>query len=174
MLPFYVGSVPLAIYLTKPGSVFQQVLENSLKLIPGGPIANDRVIPALAAMYLFWTFPLTGALSVSGQGMARKEGVDNNHPRQFLHELKGLPLRLRSAHYNLLEGFSGFALGAALVQSINPRDQQSVNLLALHAFLKMFVFYPAYVSNIGIPRTLSHILATSSLLAVCWRLAVGA
>jgi uncharacterized MAPEG superfamily protein len=174
VVPFYLGAAPLSFYLTKPGGALQKVLEAALRLVPGGPVANDRVIPALAAVYLFWTYPLTGAFSVSASGMARKEGYDNNHPRRYVSELTGLPLRLRSAHYNLVEGFGGFALAAALVQSINPRDQQSINLLALHTFLKIFVFGPTYVANLGLPRTLSHVLATGSLLAVCWRLATGA
>jgi uncharacterized MAPEG superfamily protein len=174
VVPLYLGSAPLAFYLTKPGGAFQRVLEAALRMVPGGPIANDRVIPALAAVYLFWTYPFTGAFSTAASGMARKEGYDNNHPRQYVGELKGLPLRLRSAHYNLIEGFGGFALAAALVQSINPRDQQSINLLAFHTFLKVFIFGPTYAANLGLPRTLSHVLAVGSLMAVCWRLATGA
>lgn len=39
--------------------------------------------------------------------MGRREGMDNNHPRKHVHQLEGLPLRLRSAHYALLENFPG-------------------------------------------------------------------
>lgn len=39
--------------------------------------------------------------------MGRREGLDNEHPRRYVHELEGLPLRLRSAHYALMENFPG-------------------------------------------------------------------
>lgn len=37
-------------------------------------------------------------LSAAGQAMGRKDGLDNNHPRKHIHQLDGLPLRMRSAH----------------------------------------------------------------------------
>jgi hypothetical protein len=39
--------------------------------------------------------------------MSREEGLDNDHPRKHIGELEGLPLRLRSAHYALMENFPG-------------------------------------------------------------------
>lgn len=39
--------------------------------------------------------------------MGREEGFDNDHPRKHVHNLEGLPLRLRSAHYALMENFPG-------------------------------------------------------------------
>jgi hypothetical protein len=39
--------------------------------------------------------------------MSREEGLDNDHPRRYVGELEGLPLRLRSAHYALMENFPG-------------------------------------------------------------------
>jgi hypothetical protein len=37
----------------------------------------------------------------------------------------------------------------------------------------LFVHYPAYLSNIAVPRTFAHISATAALINVCWRLAAG-
>ena len=170
----YLAGIPLATYLTKPGGVVQSVLGSSLKLMPGGPVPNDRVIAALTALYAYWAFAGSGAFSVAAQGMGRKAGFDNNHPRAHISDLRGLPLRLRSAHYNLIENFPVFAIAAALQQTINPRDQQGLNLLALHVFLKLVVFYPSYLADLAPPRSLSHLLAMSSVIGVCWRLAVGA
>lgn len=170
----YIAAVPLTTYMTKPGGVFQKVLEATLKLFPGGPVTNDRVIPALSAIYLFWAFAGSGAFSVAAQAMARKEGLDNNHPRSHIHTLQGLPLRMRSAHYNLIENFAGFAIAAALAQSIDPQDQHNKNLLGFHVLLKVIVFYGSYLADISPSRSVSHILATSSVIGVCWRLAVGA
>jgi len=39
--------------------------------------------------------------------MGREEGLDLEHSRKHIHKLDGLPLRLRSAHYALMENFPG-------------------------------------------------------------------
>lgn len=153
----------------------QKLSESLIKLVPGigiSSISNGRAIPALSAIYLFWTFGASGAASAAGQAMAREDGLDNNHPRKHLSHLEGLPLRLRSAHYALMENFPGFALAAALAQVIAPTDSQVVNLLGFHVVAKLLIHYPSYLANVAVPRTLAHISATSALINVCWRLAV--
>lgn len=137
-------------------------------------ISSGRAIPALSAIYLFWTFGASGAGSVAGQAMARPEGLDNDHPRKHIQKLEGFPLRLRSAHYALVENFPGFALAAALAQVIAPTDSQVVNLLGFHVVAKLLVHYPAYLAGFAVPRSVAHISATSALINVCWRLATGA
>ncbi|KAL7777003.1 hypothetical protein CFE70_007424 [Pyrenophora teres f. teres 0-1] len=97
-------------YLTKPDSVMQSLVHAIIKLLPGvdaASITSGRAIPALSAIYLFWTFGASGAISVAGQAMSRREGLDTDHPRKHVHALEGLPLRMRSAHYALLENFPG-------------------------------------------------------------------
>lgn len=106
--------------------------------------------------------------------MARREGLDNNSPRKHVNALDGLPLRLRSAHYGLMENFAGFAVAASLAQSLAPADAQIANLLGLHVLLKVGVYYASYLADTAPPRTLSHVLATSAVINVCWRLANGA
>jgi uncharacterized MAPEG superfamily protein len=86
----------------------------------------------------------------------------------------GLPLRMRSAHYNLMEIFPGFALSAALAQTLAPKNQQVLKLLGLHVLLKCFAYYPFYLLKMGAPRTLSHVFATGASINVAWRLATGA
>ena len=95
-------------------------------------------------------------------------------PREDVHMLRGLPLRMRSAHYNLMEMFPGFALAAALTQSLAPSNQQLINLLGLHVLAKVFVYYPCYLMNVAPLRTASHVFATGSVMNVCWQLAKGA
>ncbi|KAL1609912.1 hypothetical protein SLS60_001577 [Paraconiothyrium brasiliense] len=174
--PLYLALIPLTSYLTKPNSVVQKLSETLIRLIPGvgmSTVSSGRAIPALSAIYLFWTFGASGAASAAGQAMAREEGLDNDHPRKHVTHLEGLPLRLRSAHYALMENFPGFALAAALAQVIAPTDTQVVNLLGFHVIAKLLVHYPAYLANIAVPRTLAHISATSALINICWRLATG-
>lgn len=105
--------------------------------------------------------------------MGREEGLDNDHPRKYVGKLEGFPLRLRSAHYALMENFPGFALAAALAQVLAPNDAQIVNLLGYHVIAKLLVHYPAYLGNVALPRTFAHISATAALINVCWRLAAG-
>ena len=167
-------------------------------------IPKDRIVPALSALYIFMTFGVTGAASGAGQAMAREGGLDDNRrsnpsdlfpqraclmkvnnviptpgltppdPRKDVHNLRGLPLRMRSAHYNLMEMFPGFALAAALTQSLAPGNQQLINLLGLHVLLKCFLYYPCYLLNIPPLRVASHVFATGSVMNVCWHLATGA
>lgn len=66
---------------------------------------------------------------------------------------------------------TAFALAAALSQIIAPNDAQIVNLLGLHVMSKLLIFYPAYLSNVAMVRSLSHVGATAALINVCWRLA---
>lgn len=86
----------------------------------------------------------------------------------------GLPLRLRSAHYNLMEMFPGFALAAALAQTSAPGNQQIINLLGLHVMAKVLLYYPAYLLDIAPPRSLAHMIATGSVINVAYRIALGA
>ena len=169
----YLVGVPITSFITKPDSILQSLVQGVCKLVPGG-VAAGRTIPALSALYIFMTFGASGAFSAAGQAMGRKEGLDDNEPRKFVQDLTGMPYRLRSAHYGLLENFSGFALAAGLAQALAPRDQQITNLLGLHVLLKVIVYYGSYLGNIPPPRTLSHVLATSAVMNVCYRLANGA
>ncbi|RMZ84774.1 hypothetical protein DV737_g934, partial [Chaetothyriales sp. CBS 132003] len=169
----YIIGVPISSYITKPGGIVQIVVQETLKLIPGG-VAADRTIPALTALYTFVTFVGTAVLSVAGQAMSRAEQFDNNHPRKHVNNLDGLPLRLRSAHYGLLEQFPSFAVAASLAQILAPQNQQITNLLGLNVLLKVVGFYVAYVANLAPLRTVSHIVGTSAVVNVLLRLANGA
>jgi len=173
-VPIYLLGVPLTSYVTKESSVVQKLLETTISLLSSvtkTTITADRTIPALAALYTFATFAASGAWSVAGQASASKHGLDNNHPRSNVNSLTGLPLRLRSAHYNLMEMFPGWAIAAALAQTMAPSNQQVVNLLGLHVLAKLFLYYPSYVLDIAPTRSVAHLLATSSVVNVCWRLA---
>lgn len=141
--------------------------------MPGFQSGAGRTIPAISAIYVFWAFGGSGAFSAAGQAMGRKEGLDLSHPRKHVSALNGLPLRLFSAHYGLMENFSAFALAAALAQYLAPNDREIVNLVGYSALIKLFGYYPAYLFDIGLPRTLSHISANAAVINVLWRLAAA-
>lgn len=172
--PLYVALIPATSYLTKPDSIVQSLTHAFIKLLPGvaaTKITSGHAIPALSALYILFTFGFSGAASAAGQAMGRAEGFDNDHPRKHVAKLDGLPLRLRSAHYALMENFAGFALAAALAQVLAPTDAQIVNLLGFHVLAKVGVHYPSYLGNVALSRTLAHLSATAALVNVCWRLA---
>ena len=106
--------------------------------------------------------------------MSREEGLDPNHPRKHINNMDGLPLRMRSAHYGLVENFPAFALAAALAQILAPNNREIINLLGYHVIAKLLIYYPVYLLNIGPPRTFAHVSSISALVGVCWRLASGA
>lgn len=170
----YLAFVPITSLLTRPSSPLTTLLPTTLRLlVPGLPASPppDKQIAALSALYAFWALGATGAFSVAGQGMSRPQGLDNDNPRAHVHGLSGLPLRLRSAHVNLLENFGGFALAAGLAVAKGGGDQQVVNLLGLYVIVKGVVYYFSYLAGLAPVRTVAHFMAVSAVMNVCWRLA---
>lgn len=144
--PVFLAMVPVTSWISQPGGF----LEKGINGVIGGvgllasagassAIAQSGKIAALAALYATVTYALTGAASAAGQAAGTEGGRDNNHPRKATQNLTGLPLRLYSAHYNLVEMFPGWAIAAALSQAIAPGDQHIINLLGLHVISKCFV-----------------------------------
>ncbi|KAJ9606304.1 hypothetical protein H2200_009265 [Cladophialophora chaetospira] len=172
--PLYLAFIPVTSYLTRPSGILEKTITTTIKYTPGlSTTTPARTIPALSALYVFFTFGASGVFSVAGQAMSRQSGLDDSNPREFVTQMRGLPQRLRSAHLHLMENFAGFALAAALAQTLAPGDRQVVNLLGLHVLLKCAVHYPAYLANVPPVRTLAHVAATASVINVLWRLAVG-
>lgn len=102
-------------------------------------VSSRGKIAALSTLYVAMTYALSGAGSAAGLDASCEEGRDNNHPRTQVGKLSGLPLRLHSAHYNLMEMFPGFGISAALAQAMAPGDQTLINLLGLHVLSKVFM-----------------------------------
>jgi hypothetical protein len=141
--PVFMAAVLPTSYITAPGGLVQTHIETGVKFVPGA--TSDRVIPSLGAIYIFWTFALSGLICTVGQAAALPEGVDDHEPRKHVKNLVVLPLSMRSATCSRMEMFLGFALTAALDQAMAPKSQQIVNLLGLHVFWQCFVFYPCYM-----------------------------
>lgn len=163
--------IPISSLLTKQDSVTERLLGTLIKLTVSDTVSRDRMIPAMTALYLFWTYGVSSAFSVVGQAISRREGFDFNHPRRHINSLTGLPLRLKSAHDALMGNFVGFAVAASLSQVLAADNPQIVNLLGLHVLMRIFIYYPSYVLNIPPLRTLSHVLSISAIIQVCLRLA---
>lgn len=77
--PAFLAIIPITNYATAPNGIVQKAVETLISLIPkNASIASDRVIPALSAFYIFWTFAATGAASAAGLAASTKDGLDNN------------------------------------------------------------------------------------------------
>lgn len=160
-------------FLARTGAL-SALVDGTARFVPGYNSATGRVIPALSALYIFVAFGASGAVSAAGQAMGRSEGLDNDEPRKHTNSLTGLPLRMRSAHYGLMENFPAFALAAALAQLLAPNNREIINLLGYHVIAKALIYYPCYLLGVAPLRTLTHITANAAMINVCWRLATGA
>ncbi|KXL46880.1 hypothetical protein M433DRAFT_3679 [Acidomyces richmondensis BFW] len=173
----FLAAVPLTSWIAQPNGLLERAVNAICSTVAfigsagsSNKVAQTGKIAALSTLYIVVTYAVSGSGSAAGVDAGNEEGRDNNHPRAQVQNLKGLPLRLHSAHYNLMEMFPGFALTAALTQAMAPEDQTLINLLGLHVLSKVFVHYPSYLCNVSIPRTVSHILATASVINIALRL----
>ncbi|KAF8854246.1 hypothetical protein BDZ45DRAFT_747695 [Acephala macrosclerotiorum] len=158
---------------------------SSSSILDGVVDPNGLLMTAIGPVFLA-VIPITNYLT-SSNGVVQKaistliNLIPGNIPKdreiaalKDINNLTGLPFRLRSAHYNLIEMFPGFALSAALTQSLAPKNQSLINLLGFHVLLKCFVYYPAYVLDVAPVRSFAHLGATASVINVAWILARGA
>lgn len=142
----YLALIPVTGWVSQPGGLLEKTINGTIGGVgllasagSSSTIAQGGKIAALAALYASATYAFSGAASVAGQAAGTEGGFDNKHPRSHTKALTGLPLRLHSAHYNLMENFPAWAAAAALAQSLAPGDQHLINLLGLSALAKLFV-----------------------------------
>ena len=161
----FLATVPVTSWLAQPNGLLEKAVNGVCSAVAFvGSAGSMSTVPqtgkiaALGALYVTVTYALSGAGHAAAVEAGNKEGRDNNHPRAQIKNLTGLPLRLHSAHYHLVEFFPGFALTAALAQAMAPGDQALINLLGLHVLAKVFV----YVSFIIIIVTVGTIILKCS------------
>lgn len=106
----FLAAVPVTSFITQPGGVLEKAVNGVCHSVAWlgtagatGAVAQTGKIAALSTLYITVTFALTGAASVAGQAAGSKQGRDNKMPRASTASLRGLPLRLYSAHSNLME-----------------------------------------------------------------------
>lgn len=142
----FLAAVPVTSWIAQPNGLLEKAVNgvcSSVAFLGSAgsmsSVAQSGKIAALGALYVTMTYAITGAGSAAGAAAGTEGGRDNNHPRAQTSSLRGLPLRLYSAHYNLMEMFPGWAISAALAQAMAPGDQTLINLLGLHVLSKVFV-----------------------------------
>lgn len=144
--PLFIAAIPVTGWMATPNGILEKAVNGVAHSVTwlgtagsSSRVAQTGKIAALGTLYMAVTYAFSGAGSAAGVAASDEEGRDNKEPRKQVANLKGLPLRLYSAHYNLMEMFPGFALTAALAQAMAPADQSLINLLGLHVLAKCFV-----------------------------------
>lgn len=139
----FLAAVPVTSWIAQPGGLIEKAVNGVVSMTgflgSAGTTSNipqTGKIAALAGLYVTVTYALTGAGSAAGKAAGNEKGLDTKYPRKQVANLQGLPLRLHSAHYNLMEMFPGWAVTAALAQAMAPGDQTLINLLGLHVISK--------------------------------------
>ena len=124
----FFAAIPVTSWLAQPNSLLEGAVERLCSSIPflssagsTATVSPNGKLAALAALYISITYAVSGAGSAAAANAGVPGGRDNNHPRGQLQLLRGLPLRLYSAHNHLVEMFPGWAVTAALAQSGNVK-----------------------------------------------------
>ena len=142
----FLAAVPVTSFIAQPNGLLEKAVNGVCSAVAflGSAGATSKVstggkLAALSTLYIAMTYAFSGAASAAGTASGTEGGRDNKQPRAQVKDLKGLPLRMHAAHYNLMEMFPGFALSAALTQAMAPNDQTLINLLGLHVLSKVFL-----------------------------------
>ncbi|CCA73516.1 hypothetical protein PIIN_07469 [Serendipita indica DSM 11827] len=163
---------PLALWIL---SGFDSNAWNGVKIVKSdgnGSLANSVLITSL--FYSFVVYVVSAVISIAGQAAGNQAGYQNHEPRKGKESLTGYCHRMVSAHANLMETFPLFAISVLFTQMIAPNNEHLVELVCLQAFAKTFVYIPSYISNVDLPRTISHFLSVGAALRTLTILAIHA
>lgn len=143
----FLAAVPVTSWIAQNGGLLEKAVNGVISTVgflgsagqTTSNIGQTGKIAALAGLYVTVTYALTGAGSAAAKAAGNEKGLDSKYPRKQVANLEGLPLRMHSAHHNLMEMFPGWAVTAALAQAMAPGDQTLINLLGLHVISKCFM-----------------------------------
>ncbi|KAJ6510978.1 hypothetical protein C8R45DRAFT_1207760 [Mycena sanguinolenta] len=118
-------------------------------------------------------------MSVTGQLLGNMTGYKNKEPRLVKRNItSGLPHRMIATHEALYDIFSAYAIAVALfASSLTELSASStsttLNALVLHVFFKLCVYTPAYLLNVDLVRSYSHMCAVAAILLAIRNVVVG-
>ncbi|KAJ7807377.1 hypothetical protein B0H14DRAFT_2609777 [Mycena olivaceomarginata] len=177
------SALPILSYLAAPSGLgarlLTPVISSALRILSDdtSTVENNpqKAIVLLTAFYLFTVYMASVMLSNMGQLLGNKAGYKNKEPRFNKRNIpNGLPHRMIATHEALCDIFPAYAVTAALIAtSITPKSSStSINALVLHVFLKVAVYSPAYLLDIDVVRTYSHMCAVAALLVALWAIVI--
>ncbi|KAJ7482733.1 hypothetical protein FB451DRAFT_1170593 [Mycena latifolia] len=153
------STIPLAFFLSVPSGLSAKLLipllsktlfkvSNGVSTVEGNP---REAIVLLTAVYMTSVYFISAGMSIYGQLLGNKAGYKNKEPRLNKRNLpSGLPHRMVSTHEALYDIFPAYGVTAALLAvSMSPNSTLlPINALALHVFLRLAVYWPAYLLNL--------------------------
>ncbi|KAJ6448863.1 hypothetical protein C8R47DRAFT_1171919 [Mycena vitilis] len=184
----YLSAIPVLRFLSAPSgfgaNFLTPFLSSALRSVSSSSATLERnpekAIALLSVFYMFMLYVCSAIMSATGQLLGNKgAGYKNREPRLNKRNLSGLPHRMVATHEALYDIFPAYALTAALAAStLSPISSPSalsstLNPLVLHVFFKLAVFSPAYLLDIDIVRTYSHMCSVAALLVGMWGVVVG-
>ncbi|KAJ6601170.1 hypothetical protein DFH09DRAFT_1020482 [Mycena vulgaris] len=175
----YLSPIPILSFLSAPSGLGARLvtplLSNALLKASNGAstVENNpqKAIVLLTAFYLAAVYIGSATMSSTGQLLGNKAGYKNKEPRFNKRNLpSGLPHRMVAAHEALYDIFPAYAVTAALLAvSMTPKSSSvPINALVLHVFFKIAVYCPAYLLDIDLVRSYSHMCSISALLVGLW------
>ena len=138
----FFASIPLTSLLARSNIILNTLdFILSTLILTADPITPARRLSGLSTLYFIATHVFASAGSMAAIASGHQKGRDNKHPRRYVAELTGLPLRTYSAHVHMMEHLSGYALMVALGLGDGGQGTSEVvvRLLGLHVMLKVFV-----------------------------------
>ncbi|KAJ7040569.1 hypothetical protein C8F04DRAFT_1391708 [Mycena alexandri] len=175
----YFSPFPILIALSAPSGIAAKFLTPLLavalrKVSHGATTLEDspqKAIVLLTGFYMVLVYIFSATMSGTGQLLGNKTGYQNKEPRASKRSVSsGLPHRMIATHEALYDIFPAYAVTAALVvASLTSKSSTvSINGLVLHVFFKIAVYSPAYLFDVDIVRSYSHMCSISALLVALW------
>ncbi|KAJ6632232.1 hypothetical protein B0H10DRAFT_1976633 [Mycena sp. CBHHK59/15] len=180
----YLSPLPILSFLSAPTGLGAQlitpILSATLFKVTGGASTVEtnpqKAIILLTVFYLSSVYIVSATMSSAGQLLGNKAGYKNREPRFNKRNLpSGLPHRMVATHEALYDIFPAYAVTAALLAaSISPNSSSvPLNALVLHVFFKVAVYWPAYLLDLDVLRSYSHMCSISALLVGLWSVLVN-
>ncbi|KAJ7482734.1 hypothetical protein FB451DRAFT_1235945 [Mycena latifolia] len=175
----YISPIPLLSFLSAPSGLGARlvtpILSTALfKVSNGASTAENspqKAIMLLTVFYMTSVYIVSAGMSSYGQLLGNKAGYRNKEPRFNKRNLpSGLPHRMVATHEALYDIFPAYAATAALLAASMTTKSTSVpiNALVLHVFFKLVVYWPAYLMDLDMIRSSSHMCSISALLVGLW------
>ncbi|KAF8208055.1 hypothetical protein K438DRAFT_1754800 [Mycena galopus ATCC 62051] len=185
-LASYMSGIPVVRFLASPSGfgakLLTPLLANALRRVSSNSASSiesspQRAVALLTLFYVFFVYILSAIMSATAQLLGNKTGYKNKEPRLNKRNLtSGVPHRMVATHEALYDIFPAYAIAAALFAStatpFSTSASTALNALVLHVFLKLFVFAPAYLLNVDLIRTCSHMCSVAAVLLAIWDVVV--
>ncbi|KAJ7126169.1 hypothetical protein C8R44DRAFT_121239 [Mycena epipterygia] len=177
----YLSPIPILSFLSAPSGpgarLLTPLISHALFAASNGAATPEnspqKAIALLTAFYLFAVYIASAIMSSTGQLLGNKTGYKNKEPRLNKRSLaSGLPHRMVATHEALYDIFPAYAVAAGLVAASANTPTSSLNALVLHVFFKLAVYCPAYLLDLDVLRSYSHMCSIAALLVALWSLVV--